>query len=552
MLHKISDFLDNTSVYSKDFTTYFYQGNCPQTGEILRLPRTHLSEVIAQGLMRQLASDDRYLSEGKMYGILLVELPKGEKRVLKAFSGILNSQSQIDGWVNPISGREKIALEETKTLVELDRIKQKIINLKNLPEREEYKIIFNQFEQQLAQINHHHQICKKQRQEKRTILGQTLKGEALNSALEELNQESQLHGIQRRKFKQNQNLSLQPLKQKIEAADQEISALKKQRQILSQQLQAQMHLAYSLTNFAGETLSLQQLMPPNSIPTGTGDCCAPKLLHYAATHNLKPLAMAEFWWGPASANQDKIQGQFYGACLERCQPLMGFLLSGLSSKKSPEPLILYPKNLPIIYEDESLIAINKPNGLLSVPGRYSHRQDSVLSRLRHLLPDGNSLFAIHRLDQETSGILLFARSLEIYRQISKQFQNRQVEKIYEAILAGIPQNSQGLIDLPLWGDPQNRPYQTVDIERGKPSLTKFRVLEKQQNNARIEFYPLTGRTHQLRVHSADFRGLGMPILGDFLYGYSGEVSRLHLHAKEIRFEHPHLKTMIYLQTNTPF
>jgi tRNA pseudouridine32 synthase / 23S rRNA pseudouridine746 synthase len=552
MLHKLSNFLDKTSVPSQDFTNYYYQGNCPETGELLRLPRTHLSEVIAQGLMRQLASDERYLSEGKMYGILLVELPNGEKRVLKAFSGTLNSQSQIEGWVSPISGREKIALEETRTLVELDTIKQQIIKLKNLSEREEYKKLSTQFNQQLAQINQHHQICKKQRQEKRAIFGQTLKGEALNTALEELNKESQLHGIERRKFKQNQNLSLQPLKQKIEAADQEISALKKQRKILSRQLQDQMHLAYSLTNFAGETLSIQELMPPNSIPTGTGDCCAPKLLHYAATHNLKPLAMAEFWWGPVSANQDKFQGQFYGACAERCQPLMGFLLSGLSSQKSPNSLILSQKNLPIIYEDEFLIAINKPNGLLSVPGRYSHRQDSVLSRLRHLLPDGNSIFAIHRLDQETSGIILFARSLEIYRQISRQFQNRQVEKTYEAILTGIPQNSQGLIDLPLWGNPQNRPYQTVDIKRGKPSLTKFKVLEKQQNNTRIEFYPLTGRTHQLRVHSADFRGLGMPILGDFLYGYSGEVSRLHLHAKELHFEHPHFKKMINLQTTTPF
>ncbi|HEY9810860.1 MAG TPA: pseudouridine synthase [Halomicronema sp.] len=552
MLHKLSDFLDKTSVPSQDFTNYYYQGNCPETGELLRLPRTHLSEVIAQGLMRQLASDERYLSEGKMYGILLVELPNGEKRVLKAFSGTLNSQSQIEGWVSPISGREKIALEETRTLVELDTIKQQIIKLKNLSEREEYKKLSTQFNQQLDQINQHHQICKKQRQEKRAIFCQTLKGEALNTALEELNKESQLHGIERRKFKQNQNLSLQPLKQKIEAADQEISALKKQRKILSRQLQDQMHLAYSLTNFAGQTLSIQQLMPPNSIPTGTGDCCAPKLLHYAATHNLKPLAMAEFWWGPVSANQDKFQGQFYGACAERCQPLMGFLLSGLSSQKSPNPLILSQKNLPIIYEDEYIIAINKPNGLLSVPGRYSHRQDSVLSRLRHLLPDGNSIFAIHRLDQETSGIILFARSLEIYRQISRQFQNRQVEKIYEAILAGTPQNSQGLIDLPLWGDPQNRPYQTVNIERGKPSLTKFQVLEKQQNNTRIEFYPLTGRTHQLRVHSADFRGLGMPILGDFLYGYSGELTRLHLHAKELRFEHPLFKKMINLQTTTPF
>ncbi|MCT7952360.1 pseudouridine synthase [Ancylothrix sp. C2] len=552
MLHEISDFIDNNSADKSAFPSYYYEGICPQTGELLRLPRTRLSEAIAQGLMQQLAKDERYFCEGKMYGILLVELPNGKQRVLKAFSGLLNAQSQIEGWVPPISGREKIALEETRTLTELETIKQELIRLKNLPEREEYKKVFDQFEQQLSQLTEDHQICKKQRQEKRALLCQSLSGEALNLALEELTKESQLQGIERRKFKQNQNLVLQPIKQKIEAAEQEISELKKQRKILSRQLQSQMHLAYSLTNFSGQTLSLQELMPVNSIPTGTGDCCAPKLLNYAAKHNLKPLAMAEFWWGAVSANQDKIQGQFYGACAERCQPIMGFLLSGLNSQKSSSQLILSPINLPVIYEDEWLIAINKPSGLLSVPGRYSDKQDSVLSRLRHLLSDGNSLFAVHRLDQQTSGILLFARSLEIYRQISRQFQNRQVEKIYEAILTGTLQNHQGLIDLPLWGDPQNRPYQKVDIEHGKLSFTKFRVIEKLDNKTRVEFFPLTGRTHQLRVHSADFRGLGMPILGDFLYGYSGEVSRLHLHARELRFEHPQLKKIIHLQTTTPF
>lgn len=552
MLHKISDFLDKNSADKNAFPSYYYEGICPQTGELLRLPRTRLSEAIAQGLMQQIAKEAHYFSEGKMYGILLVELPNGEKRFLKAFSGLLNAQSEIEGWVPPISGREKIALEETRTLTELETIKQELIRLKSIPERAEYKKLFDQFEQQLSQLTERHQNCKKQRQEKRALLCQSLNGEALNLALEELIKESQLQGIERRKFKQNQNLVLQPLQEKIAAADQEISQLKKQRKILSRQLQSQMHLAYSLTNFSGQTLSLQQLMPANSIPTGTGDCCAPKLLNYAAKNNLKPLAMAEFWWGPNSGNQDKIQGKFYGACAERCQPIMGFLLSGLNAKKSPSLILISDSNLPIVYEDKWLIAIDKPSNLLSVPGRYSDRQDSVLSRLRHLLSDGNSLVAIHRLDQQTSGILLFAHSLEIYRQISRQFQNRQVEKVYEAILSGTLQNHEGLIDLPLWGDPENRPYQKVNIEKGKPSLTKFRVLEKLENKTRVEFYPLTGRTHQLRVHSADFRGLGIPILGDFLYGYSGEASRLYLHARELRFEHPELKKVIHLKTTTPF
>ncbi len=337
-----------------------------------------------------------------------------------------------------------------------------------------------------------------------------------------------------------------------------------------------MHAAYSLTNFSGQSLSLQQLIPGGAIPTGTGDCCAIKLLHYAATHYLKPLAMAEFWWGDSS-NQDKIQGQFYGACVERCQPLMGFLLSGLPGIDPPQPPLKRGEedldsllkrgvgdldsflkreevnlDLPILYEDEWLIAVNKPPGLLSVPGRYHDRQDSVLSRLRNLLPDGMKLMAVHRLDQETSGILLLARDRQTYRQISWQFQQRLVYKVYEAVLSGLVTIDEGAIALPLWGDPENRPYQQVDEQRGKPSLTNFRVIAREGNQTRIEFIPLTGRTHQLRVHAADSRGLGMTILGDRLYGCSAVASRLHLQARELRFEHPQLGEILHLQVEMPF
>jgi tRNA pseudouridine32 synthase / 23S rRNA pseudouridine746 synthase len=276
----------------------------------------------------------------------------------------------------------------------------------------------------------------------------------------------------------------------------------------------------------------------------------------------KPLAMAEFWFG--AANQDKIQGQFYGACSERCQPLMGFLLSGLTqskqitdtsintaiSHKKIEPNHHIPP-LPIIYQDEYLIAVNKPAGLLSVPGRYYHNQDSVISRLRNFLPD-ETIIAVHRLDQDTSGILLLARNLDIYRQISQQFQQRTIRKVYEAVLSGLINAEKGVIELPLWGNPQNRPYQEVNFEHGKLSITHFEVINTQENYTRIEFIPLTGRTHQLRVHAADIRGLGIPILGDRLYGCSVGTSRLHLHARELKFEHPQLRKTLHLQAETLF
>ncbi|MBW4635426.1 MAG: RluA family pseudouridine synthase [Iphinoe sp. HA4291-MV1] len=207
----------------------------------------------------------------------------------------------------------------------------------------------------------------------------------------------------------------------------------------------------------------------------------------------------------------------------------------------------------ILYEDKWLIVVNKPPGLLSVPGRYRDTQDSVLSRLRQLLPDGMMLKAVHRLDQETSGILLLARDLQTYRQLSRQFQQQQVHKVYEAVLSGSVTTNRGVIELPLWGDPQNRPYQQVDCQYGKPSVTHFQMIAGEGNYTRVEFTPLTGRTHQLRVHAADSRGLGVPILGDRLYGCRAGASWLHLHARELSFEHPQSAGQtLHLQAKTPF
>ena len=600
IIRSLSDFIDCNAI-SNLSPSYYYEGRCLQSGDCLKLPRTSMAEAIAHGLMQQLANNDCYSREGKMYGILLVELPNGEQRVLKAFSGLLNGCSLVEDWVPPIPGRDEVALEEARTLAQLDAIKQEILTLKQLTERQQYQILFDEFEQQLQAMSDRHRHCKHQRQEKRQQICDPL-------TLEQLDEESRQQGIERRQLKRQQNAVLQPLQQLIAVTDARISELKQQRKALSCQLQAQMHATYSLTNFSGRSRSLQELIP-GGFPTGTGDCCAPKLLHYAATHNLKPLAMAEFWWGASSVNQDKIQGEFYGACAERCQPLMGFLLSGLkpisyqvrvishdSHSRCTPPLNPLPAlregrqsvalagwgssglisnqadmisipnrdvytisplsptkgEIPIIYEDEWLIAVNKPAGLLSVPGRYRDRQDSVLSRLRHLLPDGITLASVHRLDQETSGILLLARDRQTHRQLSQQFQQRQVYKVYEAILSGAVTVDQGTIELPLWADPENRPNQKVDWQHGKPSLTHFQVMAREKDYTRVEFKPLTGRTHQLRVHAADVRGLGVTILGDRLYGCCAVTSRLHLHARELRFEHPQLEKSLHLQAITPF
>lgn len=546
-IHPISEFVDYQQVVSDLSCNYWYEGHCPESGELLRLPRTALAEAIAKSLITQFATDDRYSREGKMYGVLLVELPNGERGVLKAFSGLLNGCSVVEGWVPSIPGKEEITGQEANTLAALEAIKQELITLQQLPARQHYEIISREFEERWQKMCDRHRIAKQQRQAKRQTISETLTKETLAVAVENLDQESRLDGIEKRKFKRERDTILLPIKQLIANADVKISQLKQQRKQLSRQLQTQMYEAYSLTNFLGRSVSLQALMSKGLMPTGTGDCCAPKLLHYAATHNLKPLAMAEFWWGLPSINGEKIPGEFYGACAERCQPLMGFLLAGLSGKGGGGW-----GEIKIIYEDKWLIAVNKPSGLLSVPGRYIDRQDSVWTRLRNLLPDGMALSAVHRLDLETSGILLLARSRECDRQLRQQFQQRKVTKVYEAVLSGFVTEETGVIELPLWADPQNRPYQKVDEKQGKFSVTRYQVIATEGNYTRVEFFPLTGRTHQIRVHAADRRGLGVPILGDRLYGCNEVANRLHLHARELSIQHPQSGAIVHLQVKTPF
>lgn len=529
---------------------YWYEGYCPKTGALLRLPRTHAAEAIARDLMQQLAVDQQYEREGKMYGVLLVETSSGEQQVLKAFSGLLKGRSLIEGWVPPIAGRDRIALEEAQTLGLLEAIKQEIMLLAQLPERQQYNKLVQDFGIDRRQLQLRHQQQQQDRHQQRQDLIQRLTGEALTSALAALDDQSRHEGMERRRLKRQHNLQLQPLQQIIQQADQRLYHLKQRRRHLSRQLQAQMHATYHLTNFAGTSITLQDLKL-GGLPTGAGDCCAPKLLHHAATHDLKPLAMAEFWWGPASG--DKRPGEFYGACVDRCQPLLGFLLSGLP----PSPIAPMGREaLPILYEDPWLLVVDKPTGLLSVPGRYADRQDSVLSRLQSQF-EGASLLAVHRLDQDTSGMLVLARDAQTHRQLSQQFQQRQVNKQYEALLAGLLATDAGVIDLPLWGDPADRPRQQVDWQRGKPSQTQFQVLQRSQEQTRVKFIPLTGRTHQLRVHAADPQGLGLPIVGDRLYGNDLAekqtiADRLYLHARDLQFHHPQFGNPIQLHSPTPF
>ena len=270
-------------------------------------------------------------------------------------------------------------------------------------------------------------------------------------------------------------------------------------------------------------------------PSGTGDCAAPKMLQYAFSNGLTPVAMAEFWWGKSPNSEVRKHGNFYSACRGKCEPVLGHMLQGIDV--DPNPFLTNQaigKTLETIYEDEYICVINKPTEFLSGPGK--HVTDSVQERMKDKYPESTGPLIVHRLDMSTSGLLVIGKTKEIYTQLQLQFVKRTVKKRYIALLDGVVANDEGYIDLPLQLDINNRPYQKVEYEFGKSARTRFEVIERKAGKTKIYFYPITGRTHQLRVHAAHVDGLNAPIVGDDLYGVKGD--RLHLHAESIMFTHP--------------
>ena len=339
--------------------------------------------------------------------------------------------------------------------------------------------------------------------------------------------------------------------------DQASNPLSLQRKMMSERLQTWLFHQYQFLNAKGETKDLVDVwqdyhssarirkkypLPPG----GTGDCCAPKLLQYAYTQQLKSLCMAEFWWGPSPKSEIRHHGEFYPACRGKCKPVLTWMLQGLDV--DPDPEIAGKSDLEpgIIWEDEVMAVLNKPSGMLSVPGKIG--QYSVASWAEERWPA--SMIA-HRLDMWTSGIILVAKTKEAYLSLQEQFTNHTVKKKYLAIVEGVPEKEHGIIDLPLLNDPMNRPRQTVDYERGKRAITEYRVLQSsQEERSLLALWPHTGRTHQLRMHCAHKDGLGCPIVGDELYGR--KAGRLYLQAQAITFVHPTTEKRMHFDLPYPF
>ena len=329
--------------------------------------------------------------------------------------------------------------------------------------------------------------------------------------------------------------------------EQEIMQSSDHRQ-MSQDLQLWLFRQYRMLNAKGETKDLVEIWQDYHCsprirnkyplpPGGTGDCCAPKLLQYAYQHGLKPVCMAEFWWGESPKSEVRQHGQFYPACRGKCKPILTWMLQGLDVDPNPEVAGFSHLVPEIIFEDEVIAVVNKPSGMLSVPGRTEDY--SVATWAKERCPGA---LPVHRLDMWTSGLIVVAKTPESYHHLQRQFEEHTVKKKYLAVVEGVPEKEHGIIDLPLLCDPLNRPRQVVDYERGKRAITEYRVLHTFEvdgkNNTLLALWPHTGRTHQLRMHCAHSKGLGCPIVGDELYGHPLPDTPLCLQANAITFIHP--------------
>ena len=307
----------------------------------------------------------------------------------------------------------------------------------------------------------------------------------------------------------------------------------------SARLQDWLFSRYEVLNARGEQLSVKRIFARRGLvpPGGTGDCTAPKLLQYAYLHGMKPLAMGEFWYGASHSSEVREHGHFYPACFGKCGPLLSFMMEGLDVEPNPLDQEYEGREPAVLHADSSIIVVDKPAGMLSVPGR-----NGIGSLLDWLAERYGEVHSCHRLDMDTSGIMVYARNIPCKAALEAQFAGREVSKTYRARLsagsAPFRRSASGTIALPLSPDYYDRPRQIVDKSSGKPAISEYKVLEMlPDGEIDILFHPLTGRTHQLRVHAAHPSGLGRPIKGDLLYGGT-PADRLYLHAESLGFTHP--------------
>lgn len=493
---------------------------------------------------------------GKMFGVLVVQNSEGKLGYLRAFSGKIIDTSVWDGFVPPLFDTfakgnkfDLVSKEVVKLTNEYDRliVDPNYINAnKKLADQKERNIEILKKEKQ------HLKAEQRKRKATRAEAVTSLSEDEYLALKKTHNQESLNLKFIYKEYGEYLRDKLVPLQKEVDDFTAKMELTKSKRKELSLNVQNWIFDKYNFVNINGDYKNVVDIFKKTILeipPSGAGDCAAPKLLQYAFLNNLKPIALAEFWWGKSPGSAIRKHKHFYPCCRGKCEPILGHMLKGMDV--DPNPMLINPalgKNLEFVYDDEYIAVVNKPAEFLSVPGKTI--SDSVQERVKEKFQDATGPLVVHRLDMSTSGLLLIAKTKEVHKMLQSQFIKRTIQKRYVAVLEGNLKHDSGFIDLPLKVDFDNRPCQMVCYDEGKTARTKYEVIERENGRTKVYFYPITGRTHQLRMHAAHQDGLNAPIVGDDLYGKKAD--RLHLHAEMIKFEHPVTKEDLTIIQNPEF
>ena len=519
-----------------------------------------LSVLAAEQVMRYVATRGDWAAElqaGKMLGVLVVRDMAGELGFLAAYSGNLCGRNDHDYFVPPVydllqpdgefrQGEAAITAinHEIECLEQSDKLMQ-LTHQRQLLEQERDEAIAA-YKQQMAQ-------CKAWRDQRRAS------GQLTADEQQKLLAESQFQKAELKRLRRHYEQMLSEASHKLDEFQSRINRLKAERKRRSEALQERIFHLFVLQNARGERKDLMEIwgsLPQSPLkggstillpPSGSGECCAPKLLQYAYRQGLRPVCMAEFWYGQSPVGEVRHHGHYYPACRSKCLPILTFMLQGLDVEPNPLSVPTECDGLDIAYDDEWMSIVRKPAGMLSQPGKLL--DDSVETRYRHR-SDVCGPVVVHRLDQETSGLLVLAKNKTAHQALQDLFASRRVTKTYIALLDGNVVSDEGIIDLPLRPNVEDRPRQMVDPVEGKSAVSRYRVIERKDGITRVALQPLTGRTHQLRVHCSHPLGLNAPIVGDMLYGTA--ASRLMLHAQRLQFVHPITGQAIDITWKSPF
>ena len=555
-----------------------------------------LAEAASEELQHYIATTGLMSAEkgcGKMFGVLVVEYKDEEgalqRGFLAAYSGLLGGRNDWQYFVPPVFDAQQPDGHFKRTEREISAINREISAIENDPE---YLQSVAQREETVKRLQAEVEAFKVE------VDAAKARRDARRKSGEPLSEEEQAEMIRESQF---MKAELRRRRKAMEQAESTfhnphatlLKSLHRKRKQMSDELQRWLFAAYRMLNAKGEERDLIDIfreythaMPP----AGAGDCCAPKLLQYAYQHCLRPVCMAEFWWGESPASEIRHHLHYYPACRSKCLPILTHMLKGLDVAPNPLAQKRHTAEPRVLYADEYILVVDKPAGMLSVPGKADDSASASVeeyfannSKLK--IQNSKFLKAAHRLDMDTSGLLVLARTEQAYVELQRQFASRETVKRYEAVLCGVPkhttphstfhndvpepitQNSKlkiqnsftqpdgclEAISLPLIADINDRPRQRVDMEHGKPALTLYNIVEVRAADANtavaytikkadksltlVHLYPKTGRTHQLRVHCAHPQGLASPILGDPLYG-TERADRMYLHAAELTFRHP--------------